>query len=231
MKRTIVVMAVLVLAGAAAAEAQSRSLEERLAAARRVRANRVSGAVEGTGTVQYDTGSPTMNITGTSSAAYVGNLFDTRNGQPLSSGTVTRLSWYQGAGCPPPYCGGEEEGLSGYYAFIGVFLNPGAATGAAAFLATVNQYAFNSISVSVTVSGSPNFFVGLNLFPGGEPLRGPALFGSVGAVTATTNGQGFHGHQRDWTGNNSAPLTATNAVVRATGSIIIPVELLEFEVE
>ena len=88
----------------------------------------------------------------------------------------------------------------------------------------VLESAFNSITVAVPVLSQ--FFVGF--YMNGDSA---APWGSLGAATATTQGQGFHGHRRSAFGGDSTPLPAINAVVRVSGSIIIPVELLDFELE
>ena len=208
---------------AVSVEGQS-SLQERRAGFKRVEARQVDGRLEGTGTVQYDPGTPGTFIDG-GGVSYVGNMFDTRNGLPLSPGTVTAISWYQGAACTQQFCI-PGEGTSTGFAFVGVFPNAGNYSGFAGYAAMVSAYGFNSISVSFQTSDT--FFVGLG-FGGKE--EGPGSFGSIGAATGTYNGQGFHGHQRAWNGPSSTALSTLNAVLRVRGSIVIPVELLEFELE
>lgn len=229
MKRIAVACAVGCLIVPGLLEGQRPSPEEwraqRMANAERVRANRVSGTVEGTGTVRYDPGSPSFNATAPSNADFLGNLFNSGNGQPLESGTVTRVSWYQGRGCGITVCG--KEGLSTSFASVAVFPNEGSPSGHSGRFVTVSTFAFNSVSLTAVVD--PTFFVGLYV-----PSTGPGeggMWGSVGVASATTNGQGFHGHQRSFAGSDSTPLTNLNVVMRATGNIVIPVELLEFELE
>ncbi len=224
-------VAVAGLVQAQGRDGQQLSREERLQQATRVRANVVSGAVEGTGTVQYDPGAPSQFVTATGQASYIGNLFNTRNGAPLEGGTITRLSWYQGNGCPSVDCNVERTGPGNgmtYFAQVVVFPEQGTFNNVAGYFVTVNEFAFNSVGVSVQVPTT--FFVG-NLVPTGSPGEGTVAWGSVGAATGTYNGQGFHGHQRSFLGSNSSPVQGLNVVMRATGNIVIPVELLEFELE
>ena len=78
-------------------------------------------------------------------------------------------------------------------------------------------------SLSVPVLGS---------FVGGAFAFSPnSSFGSLGLRSATTNAQGFHGIQRNFVGNVSNTLPCRNVMFRVSGNVIIPVELLEFEVE
>ncbi len=184
----------------------------------RVPARQVSGVPEGTGTVQYDPGAPADGfLIAQLPTDYFGNRFDTRNGSPLSfPGTLTRVSWYQATlGTLGPLAIGDLAPLGGPLSLQ--------------FTATgIVPNAFNSISVAWPVGGP--FFVGMlaRVYAGGPP-NGP--FGSVGLRSASTNAQGFHGIQRSFNGAVSNTLPGQNVMVRVSGDIIIPVELLEFEVE
>jgi len=177
----------------------------------RVRATSVSIDPEGTGSVIYDPGTPADTfLTGSNGsypfANYFGNLFDTQNGNPLSPGTITAVSWYQGA-------------APGTFVFVdfanatGSITTQLSATGIAA-------NAFNAITASVSAPGPK--FVGVAMYQ--------ASFGSVGARSASTNGQGFHGVQRGFYPYTNT-LTGQNVMVRVAGTIVVPVELMEFDVE
>jgi hypothetical protein len=185
----------------------------------RVAARRVSGVPEGTGTVQYDPGSPADGfLIGPLPTDYFGNRFDTRNGSPLSfPGTVTQVSWYQGN------LGNVGPGWGVVLAAtVGAGLNHTVvATGLA-------PNAFNAVGVSWTFADA--FFAGLlnRVYTGGDP-QGP--FGSLGLRTETINAQGFHGVKRDIPGVVSTTLPGQNAMVRVSGNVVIPVELMEFGVE
>ena len=91
-------------------------------------------------------------------------------------------------------------------------------------------YALNAFSLTPTgLPGLPSAFTLALLMP----ITGNfGTFGSIGFDTLTVNGQGFHGIQRDfYTGGSGSPLTGRNMIIRVSGNMIIPVELLEFEVE
>lgn len=177
---------------------------------------RSPGAELGTGTVQYEPGTPAdALLSGTGfNNNYFGNFFDTRNGSPLSPGTVTLLSWYQGA------VGTANIGF-------GIF---GPATGGATtyvVIASPAPYAFNAAVVNWPAPGP--FFAGML-----EVTQQTCCInvGNGGARSTSYNGQGFHGQQRGFVNSPSTViLPGQNMMARATGSIIIPVELLEFEVE
>ncbi len=176
---------------------------------------RSRGASLGTGTVQYDPGAPAdALVTGTpgTNDNYFGNLFDTRSGSPLVPGTVTQISWYQGR------VGASNIGLP-------VF---GPATGAPnvyLFVGSPVAYGFNAVAVSWAASGP--FFAGVAEI---SQETGYADIGNGGVRSATYNSQGFHGQQRGFFGG-TAILSGQNVMARVSGSIIIPAELLEFEVD
>jgi hypothetical protein len=170
----------------------------------------------GTGTIQYDPGPPAdLLVSGTvASNNYFGNIFNTRNGSPLSPGTVTQISWYQGR------VGADNLGIP-------VF---GPATGGpTTFVFTFSPvaYAFNAAVVTWVAAGP--FFAGVAEI---SMQPGYADIGNGGVRSASYNTQGFHGQQRGFVGfTNTQVLTGQNVMVRVAGSVIIPVELMEFEVE
>jgi hypothetical protein len=175
-------------------------------------ATRLKGGLEGTGVVQYDPGLPvdSFHKNGpTFTGGYYGNIFDTRNGVPLSPGTITGVSWYQG-------------GL-GNYGTRGLvdFGPPNGTITTQLSLTPPAPSTFNAIGAAVPANGPK--FVGLAL--------GFDAFGSVGARSASTNGQGFHAVQRNWYGNTGTALPGENIMIRISGTIIVPVELMEFDVE
>ncbi len=210
-----VLAAVALVAGATLAQSPTVGDKANIG---RVHARQVSGVPEGTGTVQYDPGAPADAFgIAPPSLCLFGNRFDTRNGSPLSfPGTATGISWYQGASPSPSL----DNAVALVAAPLGlpcpyVILDP-----------PIVPFAFNSVAVSFPMPSTR--FVGL-IVPYYTGL--PAYFGSVGLRSATTNAQGFHGIQRSDNGGISNTLAGQNAMVRVSGNIIIPVELLEFEVE
>lgn len=163
---------------------------------------------EGVGTVSYDPGAPADAIVVLPGTVNLyGNVFDTRNGQPLSPGTVTRVTWYTGPiGTFAPVWYAPSTPVTAVY--VGCCS------------ATVPN-AFNS--ATVTIPAPSPIFLGLD-------VGGTGAFGSLGLRSASTNGQGFHGQQRTIYGAaNSLP--GQNMMVRISGSIVVPVELLEFDLD
>ncbi len=169
---------------------------------------------EGTGTVQYDPGAPADGFpVGSFSFNYFGNRFDTRNGVPLSPGTVTGVSFY--AGNPGTL----------YPTHIAVFGRLGATLSNYAFVTGVAPLTFNAFPVSLSFNST--LFAGILARTYGNG----GVFGSVGARSASTNGQGFHGVQRAFYPATTSSLTGTNIMLRLSGTLIVPVELQEFDVE
>ncbi len=172
----------------------------------------------GTGQVAYDPGAPADDFgvgptVGTVGVNYFGNRFDTRNGQPLSAGTLSAVSFYQGA--QGTYGGGTTLALP-------VFGVPGGAL-TYQFVGPVQSFQFNAFAISPEAVPA-SFFAGLD-------LRGNGGFGSVGLRSASTAGQGFHGIQRDFYGATTSTLPGVNVMFRVSGTVVIPVELLEFEID
>ena len=166
----------------------------------------------GTGTVTYDPGSPADVILGATSGTpdLVGNIFDTRNGSPLSPGSITGVSWYAG---------------SSVFSFEPLWLaaTPSGSAGVIGYGFTGTTLAFNAVSISAAAV-TPPFFVGID-------VGGAGSFGSVGLRSASTNAQGFHGARRSPGPGAPSLLPSQNTMLRVSGDIIVPVELLEFETD
>lgn len=201
-----VVVVVLLIAGISQAQQRNRPGEP--VGGRQGVARPSGGTPDGVGAVQYDPGAPAdflLNGLG-GGTAYVGNLFDTRNGLPLSPGTITQVSWYNGA----------PGGLT----LVEIWV-PGTGVGTQIVVSGGVANTFNVLNTSYPMPSAR--FVGMALRD--------APFNSLGMRSATTNSQGAHGIQRSFGGAVSNTLPGQNAMVRISGSIVIPVELLEFEVE
>jgi hypothetical protein len=210
MSRTSVLCILTILLAsmlAATVQAQVPSDYERLEkAAPRVPSHPASIVPGGTGTVQYDPGAPADTLLSDTTNIFFGNLFDTASGNPLDfPGTLTQVSWYQGSLALAAVLLAQPGGPSSYFVF---------ATGGV-------PSAFNALTFSHVVNGS--FFGGMGAVPG--------LIASVGARSASYNSQGFHGRQRNANGSVSNSLQGLNVMFRATGNVVIPVELLEFDVD
>lgn len=173
---------------------------------------------EGTGTVQYDPGSPADSFPIAVGVGnffdYFGNRFDTRNGAPLSPGTITQFSWY--AGNPGTLVPSTQ---------IAVFAPVTGSVSATVFVFGVAPLAFNSAPVTLSFSGSKFGGILARSYGAG------GVFGSVGARSASTNSQGFHGLQKDFYGMTTSLLPGQNIMFRVSGSLIVPVELQEFDID
>ena len=171
--------------------------------------------LEGTGIIQYDPGSPDGTRTAGQGFTFLGNLFDTRNGSPLSPGTITQIQWYNGnAGAK-----GSDD------MFLGIF--PDGGGNVTDFIDSVDSFAFNTYALSVGPLGGSPVFVGF--YAGVGPTEGPPV--SIGYASGSYNGQGFHGSQRTFSGVVGSSIPSQNMVIRITGSLVVPVELLEFDLD
>ncbi len=167
------------------------------------------GGPEGVGTVQYDPPGPADTFFGAYGAWY-GNRFDTAFGGPLDTGNVTALAFYIG-------------GADATFPFVGVFGSGGATPLFSAAISGIVPFTFNTVPVTGVATVAPGFLAGVFV---------SSAFGSsadsVGARTASTNGQGFHAEAFN---GATGTFQSLNAMVRVTGSVFIPVELVGFEVE
>ncbi len=199
---------------------------QRLGASAHAAAQGGSSTHLGTGWVVYDPGGPADRFLERGGnyplANFFGNVFDTSRGDPLHSGTITQIAWYQGT----------AEGQ------IKVVFGP---TGTSFYTGTVGAspapFQLNFVDVSAKVTGP--MWVGVS-----------AHLGQVGARAATRDGQGFHGAVRGrcYPASACPPVgyqlrrqigfypysvrfDSLNVMVYIGGSVVIPVELLEFEAE
>ena len=192
---------------------------------------RVATAVEpdGTAVVQYDPGFPpdTLGVAPLPGSV-LGNLFDTASGQPLASGALTRISWYQGSA--------HLEGtvLAG---FVGLW-STGTGYGqpfSGGQVSPLDSFGFNAISAPGGIAVPSRFIVGVYVptytYYIHAPVQGTHPWGSIGLRSASTQGQGFHGRQLNWQRIYSASLPGQNAMVRVAGDVVVPVELMEFDID
>lgn len=173
---------------------------------------RVTSPKRVVGTIQYDDGTVTGQASDPSSNTH-GNQFNSADGNPvMSNGSVTQLDFYM-------------VSVAGAAAFVSVYGPVNGTT--AASLTSVNAPAvagqFNNF-----VFAAPVAYVG-NSF-----LAGVWFFGTdvVGFGGGTNNSQGFHGMViNDVTGTGFATVPNVNYLVRPSGNILTPVELINFEIE
>ncbi len=172
----------------------------------------------GTGAVRYDPGAPAdALLTGGGPGLYTdyfGNVFDTRNGAPLSPGTITRVSWY--AGNAGTYAASTQ---------IVAFGPPSGSISTYGLISGVAPLAFNSVTAALPFSGSIFGAILARTYGQG------GVFGSVGARSASTGSQGFHGVLKSFYAGNTSVLPGQNVMIRVSGTLVVPVELMEFELQ
>lgn len=216
MKGTLAVTAVALLAAGSLAIAAAPSKvghgPKAKAVKGRVQAKRASDAPHVVGTVTYDTGT---NNAGFSSGAgtNVGNHFNSALGGPLlMTGNVASLSIF-------------PAGTGGYVTVFGPPNTMGTAAnlGSFQFLGAAPA-AFNVVALPGIPVG-PDFLAGL--WQNGSQV-------AVGMDNMTANGQGFHAFNLNTNfpgaGTGFTPIPSRNALVRAIGNILVPVELMNFQI-
>lgn len=165
------------------------------------------------GTITYDDGTVT-NIPAVASECF-GNQFDTALGGSVNAnGSVTQMQFYM-------------ESTAGAAAFVSVFGPVGGGTAASVL---------TSISVPVSTGwntytfGSPIAYTGSSFLAG---VWANSTTGDlVGLGTGTVAGQGHHAmHINDIVGTGFGTISGLNALVRATGDVLVPVELMQFSID
>ena len=163
------------------------------------------------GMIKYDDGVVTAAPAVTSNC--YGNQFNTAAGSPVNaSGSVTKMQMFM-------------AGVGGSAAFVSVF-GPVAGTAAPAL---------ESVNVPVAPgTWNTHTFATPVAYTGASFLAGVWFFGgdSVGLGSGTAGGQGHHGMLiNDIAGTGFAPLTSLNALVTASGDVLVPDELMSFSIE
>ncbi|MCP4657839.1 MAG: hypothetical protein GY856_20725 [bacterium] len=195
---------------------------------------KLPGAPRAFGIIKYDTGA--ISAVATIPGRTFGNRFNTAlNGAGTAlapvqvSGFVTVLQWVMWGTTTQPSWGTF---------WITVF---GPLAGTSAPMITAVPLTGVGGAIPITVSHNftapvaytgPSFLAGMrnSNSTASVPWNGPCpVFGS-----ATTGGQGFHGMGINWgatTGTGFVPLASQNTLMRASGNVITPVELMRFTVE
>ena len=172
-----------------------------------------NGGLRGTGVVQYDPDGPADSFAG-ALGNIVGNVFDTRAGAvPLETGNVSQMAFYHG-------------GSDATFPYVGVVeLSPFATITLPAFSGLV-PFSFNTVPITGAPSVTPPFFAGM-LVSNAFTSSGD----SVGMRSASTLNQGFHAGSLPF-GGPVIDLAGRNAMVRVAGSVwVVPVELMDFDVQ
>ncbi len=168
------------------------------------------------GTITYDDGVvnavPSAGVSGYS----VGNWFNTATGAPvLASGTVTQMTFFMVTGA------GTDS------VFISLY---GAPSGTTAPFVDDQSVPLNNGSGAFNTAP----FAPPNVYPGASFLAGVWYVAgdTVGLGDGTVNGQGWHAMAiNDITGTDFQTIQALNALLSATGNVLIPVELMGFSVD
>jgi len=169
------------------------------------------------GTVTYDTG-VNVGFHPDVGQREVGNRFNSNMGGPLlMTGMVSMATLF-------PQNGGAQS--------LSIFGPPNGTTAMIImfFAATLVANQFNTVNLAPAAPVGPDFlgmFVG---FYGGTPA------GLLGMDDMTAAGQvGFHALSGTYTGggtlSNIAVVPNRNALFRATGDILVPVELMDFKLQ
>jgi hypothetical protein len=179
----------------------------------RVKAVRAKDAPHVVGTVTYDTGTNNAGFS-SGSGTNVGNRFNSALGAPLlNTGNVSALSIF-------------PAGSAGYVTVFGPPNTMGTASNLGSFQFT------GAAPAAFNVVGLPGIAVGPD-FLAGVWQNGPSV--AVGMDNLTVGGQGFHAFNLNTNfpgaGTGFAPIPTRNALVRATGNILVPVELMNFSVQ
>ncbi len=166
------------------------------------------------GLIQYDDGVVTA-IPGLSSFSF-GNQFSTAAGSPVNAnGSVTQLQFYMASGA----------GTDGVW--VSVF-GPVAGTTAPVLSSAFVSVIAGSATWSTHTFASPVTYTGASFLAGVWYLGGD----SVGLGSGTSAGQGHHGMMiNDVAGTGFSTLPGLNALVRAGGDVLVPVELMSFSVQ
>lgn len=165
------------------------------------------------GTITYDDGMLTA-LPSISSYCW-GNHFDTAAGSPvMASGSVTQIQFF------------APSGVGTDNVFVSVYGPPSGTT--APFLDDISVPLNNGSSAWNTATITAQNYVGTGF------LAGVWYFGDdyVGLGSGTVGMQGHHGMRiNDIAGTDFATVSGINALLRATGDVLVPVELMSFSVQ
>lgn len=175
------------------------------------------------GTVQYDTGTNAGfhpdGANGGNLNRVVGNRFNTALGGPLlAAGQVTMLTVFPAnGGTQSVSIGSAPSTMNTVMVFDYLFANLMAGQ-------------FNAITVTPAVNVTADF---VGLFLGAFASTQPA--GLLGMSDMATMGQGYHAIEGFYASGMVGTMFQTvpnrNAMLRATGDILTPVELMDFKIQ
>lgn len=219
MNKTALVVASLMVVGPSLSMVDAA--ERRSAHPRQAESKVVTNPVQVVGTVQYDTGTNVgfqPDGTGLAINRVVGNRFNSALGGPLlASGMVTMLTVFP-ANAGPQYLSVASAPSPGNTLMVLYFVQANMVAG------TFNQVAFPTTAVTAD-------FVGL--FMG--TFNATQGTGLLGMSDMATMGQGYHAlianYQSSGIATGAAVVPNRNAMLRASGDILTPVELMDFRIQ
>jgi len=169
------------------------------------------------GTITYDPGAPPdafMSEPGGNNI--IANRFSSALGGPLRPGNLTGVTFFPGivngtviVSVLGPPAGGVAPILAITY-LIGIVGNQ-----------------FNTVNLAAPVAVGADFMAGqyVGAFGGTD---------QAALRSASVAGQGFHAHQMNFAGTVATgvvPLAGQNVMFRATGNLLVPVELMDFKIQ
>jgi hypothetical protein len=209
----VMCMAAASVASSAPARPRLKSPSQKLAHPA-VKGHRAVHAPHAIGTVTYDTGANNAGFFPQTSGLNIGNRFNSDMGGPLlMTGQLTMATFFPQAATAFITAFGPPNSM-GTAANFGSFLISGLIPGT-----------FNSANIGPAAVASD--------FLAGAWLNGSSV--GVGMDNMSVSAQGFHAFQLvthfPGAGTGFAPIANRNTLVRATGNIIVPVELMNFSVQ
>jgi len=166
------------------------------------------------GLIQYDDGVVTA-VPALTSFSY-GNQFSTAAGSPVNAnGSVTQLQFYMASGA------GTDGVWFTVFGPVAGATAPVLSSGFLSVIAGSATWSTHTFATPVNYSGA-SFLAGIWYVAGD----------SVGLGSGTSAGQGHHGMMiNDIVGTGFSTLSGLNALVRAGGDVLVPVELMSFSVQ
>ena len=165
----------------------------------------------------YDTSTITGFYPPGAGSGAAGNLFNSENGNPLMSGSVTLAYWVVGHAT-------MTTGPTMVYVSFFTAPNPTAMTAfnVAAVPRTCPVFTWTGFYLTAPVAVTPLGVIG-GIYTG---------FSAMQALdSGTTRGQGFHGVFATWLTGYWTYLPGQNALFRIGGDLLIPIELMDFSIE
>ena len=169
------------------------------------------------GTITYEPGAPADAFASEPGGNnVVSNHFNSAMGGPLRPGNLTGATFFPGIVQGTAVVSVMGPPAGGQATIIGV-----------TYLTGIAGNTFNTVNIGPFAVGA-DFMAGMYVGAFGGTDQ-------IGLRNASVNGQGFHAVQMNFIGTNTAtgvvPLPGQNAMFRASGNLLVPVELMDFKLE